>query len=426
MAGVSLKKLSCPNCGAPLQVGPADAMVECKYCHQAIEVQRAAPPRSGPANNVVYVPEKGVDFGWWPLLLMFAGMGVVAVLVFAGVRLAGVGEPGPRRPTPLALAAVGEHLQWHAPGSVHPAHVTDDAIEDVVGPYRLLEGTTVTISVGAFDGATRERLWGAGPFAAAEDLLHLHTAVSGNRVLVSDAKATVHLLDLATGKAIAAPGLSDRVKRLCGAPRGAARFYAETADERGVLIDATGAVQPGPPPDFCPPTSKDLSDDCARLPLFGGPVLPCLPLTGAPHVDGLDPKWALGDAHDAVLVGSRRPGTAVPSAAGYDPKTGKVRWTRALPTVDPLSVREGAPEVVALEGGVLFASYGRTTGLARLVAIDVVSGDTRWEVDVPNSDQGTGVQRMTVSADRLYLPHWTWLEVLERKTGRHLGTIGRW
>lgn len=424
---VSLKKLSCPNCGAPLHLGPTDTMVQCKYCHQSIEVQRSAPPRGGPTGqNVVYVPEQGVDFGWWPLIILFAGMAVVAALVFAAIKVFDLGQPKPRLQTPMTLPTLGEHLQWHAIGPVFPGHVNDDATEDVVGPYRLLQGTMTPVFVGAFDGATRQRLWSAGPFVSGEDMQHLHVGRAGARVLVSDAKATVHLLDLASGKALAAPKLSDRVKRICGAPDAPARFYVETADEQGVMVDATGAVSRAPAPDFCPSRKTVGFDDCQLLPLFGGPTLPCLPLQHAPRVEGLDPKWAIGDAHDAVLIGQRQPGTAVPLAAGYDPKTRKVRWSRAIPTVDPLSVREGPPEVVALADGVLYAYYGRTQALARLAAIDVRTGETRWEVDVPNSDQGSGPRLMTVGAEHVYVPHWTWLEVHARKTGRHLGTIGRW
>lgn len=427
MAGVSLKKLSCPNCGAPLQVGPTATMVQCRYCHQGIEVLRTEADRERPHGaHVVDLSGAEAGPGLRAVIAVFAGLMAIIGFGLALFALTGRTTSSTTVSVPMPWAAAGEHLQWHTIGPVFPAHVNDDATEDVVGPYRVLDGALVPVFVGAFDGATRQRLWGAGPFVSGEDMQHLHVGRSGARVLVSDAQAKVHLLDLASGQELAAPKLSDRVKRLCGAPDAPARFYVETADERGVLVDATGAVTVAPAPDFCPSRKTLPSDDCHLLPLFGGPVLPCLPLEQAPHVEGLSPKWAIGDAHDGVLIGQRQPGTAVPLAAGFEPKTRKVRWSRAIPTVDPLSVREGPPEVVALADGVLYAYYGRTQARARLAAIDVATGETRWEVDVPNSDQGSGPRLITVGAEHVYVPHWAWLDIFDRKTGALVGTIGRW
>lgn len=42
---VKLVEQLCPSCNAPLQVGPLDTVVTCRYCNRSITIQRAKPPR---------------------------------------------------------------------------------------------------------------------------------------------------------------------------------------------------------------------------------------------------------------------------------------------------------------------------------------------------------------------------------------------
>jgi hypothetical protein len=405
-------------------------MVECRYCHQSIEIRRGAPPSSPIANTrVVYVTTAEPAQRRAAPIALIAGL-LVPLLIGIAVTWLTFSRAQVARPAgvPQIVSAYGgEHLQWHTIGPVFPVHLNDDAAEDVVGPYRILEQATLRVFVGAFDGASGKRLWGAGPFVSAEELQHLQYAASGNRVAVADARATLHLLDLRTGEPIATAKLSDRVRRMCGAPSGAARFYVETVDDAAVFVEADGAITTGPRPDFCRDTRPSgRQSDCERLPLFLGPELPCLPLGSAPKVKGLQPKWAIGSDSGAVIIGVRTPGSRVPMAAGYVPGSREARWTRLIPTGDPLSVKEGDPPAVDLKDDTFYAYYELASGLARLVAIDLQTGETRWDVAVPNSTEGTGPQRLVIGRDRVYVPHWTWLDLFDRKTGQHLGTIGRW
>lgn len=75
-----LKTHNCPSCSAPLEVSPQQSDITCRYCGNAIHIERAPAPRvPGPVVNhqVMYIdPNAGRGFarammivGFLPLLI---------------------------------------------------------------------------------------------------------------------------------------------------------------------------------------------------------------------------------------------------------------------------------------------------------------------------------------------------------------------
>ena len=88
-------------------------------------------------------------------------------------------------------------------------------------------------------------------------------------------------------------------------------------------------------------------------------------------------------------------------------------------------VKESVPRIFDVLGGVAYVQYELDKG-AHLVALDTKTGATLWDVLVPRTNEGSIADRMSISEKRIYLPHWTWLDVFERDRGKLVGTIGRW
>jgi len=112
-------------------------------------------------------------------------------------------------------------------------------------------------------------------------------------------------------------------------------------------------------------------------------------------------------------------------AAGYSTDGSKVLWTHKLAAPG----QAPDPEVVELAdllGARVVFMYELKGDGARLAALDARTGSAEWDVPIPRSDDGSEASTFRMTQVRVYLPHWTWLDVFDVTTGKHLGTIGMW
>ena len=139
------------------------------------------------------------------------------------------------------------------------------------------------------------------------------------------------------------------------------------------------------------------------------------------RISGLIALAGFVETHVPVKGRRRRIGNrrirGVPQAA---------RWQRAL-VGSPPSAFEADLNAVDMAGGVLVAAYVANEPKAgRLMGVDARTGNPLWDVAIPNTDRVSDADEMTVTATRVYLPHWTWLDVFDARTGAHLATLGAW
>jgi outer membrane protein assembly factor BamB len=309
-----------------------------------------------------------------------------------------------------------ERLQWGIGGgpSVFPAHIDDDGVEDFVGLYRVFDGGH-TLYVGGFDGATLKRKWASAPLGTlSEGVTSTHAALVGSRVLVTDFRSRGHVIDISTGREVATITLTDRARRLCPIP-GTGQVWVEVADDKHVAVDLAAArMTPSSAP---PPTCVA---DFAR-PICGFAHAPCAASTAdAPGTRGI---WTLGPDGAAVTVGVKTPGTptAVAFAAGGKGWLTTIAADPAIELANPFDTL-GAD----LAGGLFVSAHALVEKGARLVALDARTGERRWDVAIPRSASGSPPHGLTATEARIYVPHWTWLDIFELKSGRVIGTVGMW
>ena len=326
-------------------------------------------------------------------------------------------EPAePAGPGHGGVVPAGEHLQWGfgSGPSAFPAHIGDGAVEDFVGVYRVLSDTTQTLHVGGFDGATLERRWAAGPYGTlGEGVVWTHVAVAGGRVLVTDFRSRAHVLDVKTGQELGVIELSDRARWLCPQP-GGQEVWVDVADGRGVSVSlATVTAAPAPKPATC-------VGDFARTTCAFAHA-PCAASTAsAPGTHGM---WTLGEGAAAVTIGVKSPGTSTPTAFA----AGGRGWKTVIPE-DPALAKETPFDGAGsdLGGGLFVTAYELVDRGFRLAALDAATGERRWDVPIPRSAEGSGPRGITATETRVYVPHWTWLDVFDLQTGRVIGTVGVW
>jgi outer membrane protein assembly factor BamB/DNA-directed RNA polymerase subunit RPC12/RpoP len=404
MSPTQLESFKCPDCAAPLEVEAGIRELTCTYCGHLIRVRHAP---TVPRPVVLADPPASTSTDA-PLPPAQVRAGLFFMLVFlGGVALA------------VYLLATREHMQWvtHTEGPF-AVKVDDDTVEDLVGHHRLFHGKDETGSstsdyVGAFDGGTHKLIWRAGPFGKPDAI---HFGVSGKRVLVTDDRHNARLFDLASGKPTGSVALSDEAKRVCPSAGG---FFVESVDGKGRFVDADAHAR-----DQAAPADCVWDERCERSPGQFRQRSRCpQEVPDAPDFIG---EGAVREGSALVELGRHRPGTQRPVIRCVDAQTLALRWTRDLATVDASTVRNEEPKTFALKGGVVYVSYRLEKG-SRLIAITVADGRTLWDVLVPHSTEGgSAADTIVLSDTRIYLPHWTWLDVFDRETGASLGTIGRW
>jgi hypothetical protein len=411
-ATTTFKAYNCPNCNAPLTVDEAAERVTCTYCNNTFSVRRAepepAPPPPPPPPQIVVQapPRRRSPLRWLSLM----PISIIALTYFMlqhhGVISTVTSQLSQELPGTLG------GLQWDAVATGPLiVDVDGDGYEDFLGRCRKIDPDELWVT--AFAGATLEPRWRVGPLGDWNAREAVRFAVAGKRVLVSDGRHTARMIDLASGKQLGSLALSDRASDLCGDPAGA-RFFVATVDGASFFVSGdTPARSDGKRPAWCPraewPRRGHASDNVR-----------------APRVPGFRSSYALSDGTHAVAVGEKHPGTAIPMLAGFAVGRNAADWSRLLPTIDAAQVKDGAPAVTLLSAGTLYAYYSLASLQGgRLIAVDAANGATRWDVLVPRAATGSAPEELVAGATRIYVPHWSWLDVIDAKTGSVVGTIGR-
>lgn len=318
-----------------------------------------------------------------------------------------VASPGTRDPggSASAVPVVAERgLHWHDAPLV--TQVGGDETEDIVGLFSTTgDDGKLSFFVGAFDGATLSRLWRAGPIAIIDrgEKTPILQIVAGH--LLAAESNTVHLYNVTNGDEKGTVHAADRVTELCAYGPDKSKAWARVDGGKNVAINVALAE------------TKALEAPPA------GCWTPKGPKHETPAGSNFAPSKVLVDGDVGVALGVASPGTPVPTALGFDPKSKKVRWQKAIAEAeDPTSVVAAAGRIAELTEGRLYASFRLQAGGWHFVAIDGKTGDHAWEVPIPdgNASQGT----VTVSPSRVYLFHGSWLDVFDKITGHQAGTLG--
>jgi len=449
-----LVNAKCPDCGAKLKIDPTLDEAKCEYCGSVSRIEdkkkvgNAPPPVQAP--GVPYRPVIRVSSGFrwmwifwilFPLIMVFGVGGVSMFSVFGSMdqMFGGAGGTGGPGSGGGAGQSFGEHMQWIANKQPMLVDLTQDGVADIVGWVRFMNMGASADHIAAFDATTGNRLWATPQLSGTSGTHEARAALAGDKLLLGDPTGVLKAFSIYNGQQVWTAMLGERVDRICGA--GPTSVRVEKKDKLAVSVDlATGQIAPAGQADeqLCAGVWTDVPGETPGVRTGGNTFDEWIK---QPEIDGMDVDSVVADLSSTtwVAVGSRKPGTRVPTAAAFTApkpitkgswmKKGKVqpRWIAAIPGVNPMTVSQGGPDVATMSAGRLLVPYemeGSSAGY-RLACVDVATGRNLWDVAIPLS--GTSSVTAVAASDRqVFVGIWTYLHVFDLATGQFRMTIGKW
>jgi hypothetical protein len=307
---------------------------------------------------------------------------------------------------------------WYAERSASPwlVDVNGDGTKDLVGVAWLYAGK---IQVVAYDGVTFQRIWNSASFPGTWASEVTHLAVAGDKVVVSDAADTVHVLSLQTGAQEREAELNGGVWSICANPKtpGAVLLGTKPYGSEPVRMDlTTGAMGKTAPTERCFRWSNDNRQDESQVQRTDETIHKKSAVRGFQGTD----TYGYGDFR--VTIGSPYgegvPPHAGPHMLGWDQGTRSVRWEHALlPAGDESRERS---HTLADDDTVYYSyqtSHTPKLGPHRLVAWSIVTGEQRWKATLPESAEGSLVSYVGLGSGHLFVQLDRRMLVLDTKTG---------
>ncbi len=436
---MAVTSIKCPGCGAGLTPPKGAPSFTCEYCGTHVRVSEPSPRSPWPKSQNPQVrlqsttatttnttttssSASGATAGRIILFvlatvgLVFAGVGYTVYSAFKGIASSTGGVPN--LPGFGALATIpgldgtGFAL-WSQSGTPLQLQVAGEPA--FLGRIRVMpEDELFFVAVNA-EGKT---LYRVGPFSTYIDGYRFtYAAVAGDRLIISDATAKLHLLDANTGKELKVLELSDRIKTICGLADGS-QFWAQQVDKRTYTIDPqSGEFTEGPRPDNC----RDSEDPWKLIPSDKQrKKLRRL----KKKIENFEPERYIDVDDLTILAGEREPGTAVPQVVAVDAK-GSILWRADVPSIDPLRAKEGTTSHDSVGGGRYVTVYGEGRDTWHLTAFDIKTGDRLWENILRPIFAVDSINGVFATDDFILVTRTSSLEVHDPKTGALRGTIGR-
>lgn len=289
-------------------------------------------------------------------------------------------------------------------------------------------------------------LWKVGPLGTyRQGYRYTRVAVAGRLVAVTDYQSKLRIYALDTGKPVRTLSLSDRPSGLCSENDGHS-VWVSVVDKHNVRVDlGSGKTTPAPkPPPNC--NSEEASmmrekeamlaqmrkdEELEKERMMGKKPKPTKPASQVhvvkpPQVPDFKSSFVLHSPSVTVEAGVKNPGTAIPEAVGYAPKTGKLLWHVTVPSIPPSQVNPSTINVgkhYALGGGRLFAAYKTNNDKLHLTAFDAHTGKRLW--DHTMSGDETQISQMVGLKSAVVVARFLGLGVYNASNGDNLGTIGR-
>lgn len=426
----------CPRCNAPFTLLPEQVLYTCNYCNASIDTRGEQAPRPLYQVPSTTQPGKGPLILGAGLLVMV--LGLCAVVLAKGASSEPYPAPPPvaepiveSPPAPVPTPAPVPRFAWDLDNAPAVMDINGDGTDDLVGTIRR-EGTgtpgagSERYFAAAFDGKTFEQLWETPVEGAPTDLVsRARYAHQGNRLVMREAMA-VSLLDLATGKPLGRVALSDKPGRLCLPQGDSSAVWVSVVDGQDLLLDTkTATARPASqtPPD-CQTAARTVRS-CSPA-MLRKSSLPCTLALQIPPIPGFRGHHVYKAHGLELVVGSRTPGTRVPMVAVFKQGAKKPLWHGAVADMDTANVSESTPDVIEMSEDAIYVGYRLRAGGMQLVRRDARTGVATWDVPIPRSKDGSSPSSIWKHGDRLYVPHWMWLDVFDAKTGNLLGTLGTW
>ena len=456
MRAISMK---CPNCGARLETNETAHTVSCKYCGTQSRVQHRTrilerkielpPPR--PAQRRMPVAKQKHGMGWIVFVSTLMPLFIGGAIFYTTMKRTGGFSKISGALTGVTDTVIGDLMQYSGSGNALLFDVNGDGESDVIGTVRYVQNND-SHHVAAFDGLSGEQLWESETFGTHDDAISGTMALHGGTVVQSDSRGNISGFSAKSGERLFKVSLGEKLKSLCA--DGTSSLAVHLADKTWKSMDlATGAfTKLDDEPAGCAQIPSDsehgqidteYSNDHRR----GHHKLKV-------HVEGMQVRTTvalLNQPGRYIALGHKVPGTRIPMLAAFhdaemdvtaeapDPAGEKRRkskrkkkshgpkyvvdWSSDLPGLDPLGVREGAPELVAANQQCVASLYEPKSRNPRLVCFNPVSGIRLWDTPLPKRTTYV-IRALDITDKRVYVSQWGELDAFEISDGRRIFTIG--
>jgi outer membrane protein assembly factor BamB len=353
--------------------------------------------------------------------------------------------PPPSAPPPPTKGLEWVSKSWYSTSFSGPflTEPTDDGTRQIVGLAWDRERESDGLYVVAFDHDTLREAWRNGPypaFRAREGQDTFHLTVVGERAVLTDARGTMHVLDVRTGEERATRMLANAPYAMCVAGKGAsahaivaldggwrARSPSDNAGkslfawERNkttlALSPMTSHLSPAPAYEVC-----ETDHYCMWNEVDG-----CRDIAQrekAPRLSlevSVNEVWNAGD--DRVSLGEMGRFDDAPAAAvGWTASTRAVKWEAVLVTPEHKRRADGVSHA-AIDAKTFFFLYVTAVGPSRLVALDTKTGTRRFDREIPGSAIGTRIHDLVAAGNDAFVSMNDELVVIDGSTGRVRGRL---
>ena len=424
-----VKALECPKCGATLAPVAGQQSYSCRYCGtnfkpaatqaptQAPSMSASAPAPARPTHDPAAAAKvvRGVLVGSMVMAVMVAAG--VYVMVAGTMDRASAGSFSGGQVTmvpaipglPVTPTSGGRTIWDDNGGAPTPAQVAGQ--DAVIGRIRAFPEDQLYIAAARADDAAP--IYRVGPLGSYSDAYRgTYFALAGERLVVSDVRPEIHVHALATGEELKSFPLTDRVEALCTSADGAI-VGVGLVDKRQHRLDVEAlTLEEGAPPKGC---SLEWNP-------FRRPKDP--PGVKAPKAEGFASHQIFVEGGVAVSNGYKDPGTAIPQAVGFDPKTGVLRWREVIPSVGLSGVQERSNERAALASGRFFTVYKVGSEDTHVAAFDAATGARLWDRQLRPIFAVDSIDDVVATARHVFVVRTSSMDILDAATGEPRGTVG--
>jgi hypothetical protein len=421
---VELVDLKCSQCGAALPPQAESGVYRCTYCGHVYEAPPPA-PAVAPEPRVIEIRIQGPGEAISHRRLVQARSGggarsvgcIVPIVLAAAGFIAFESLRSTVKPQVVATAKGGKsdglfssstsRMYWDSVGG-SPVPVTIHGSAAAIGRVRVENDALNIVAVAP---SSLKILWSVGNIGTySQGYRATHFAAASDRVAISDYRSTIHIVELETGREVASTRLSDVVQRMC--PTGPSTMWVGTVDKRSYSVDMkTGASKDAPANAACDDSTLSWAKQASSK-------------SAGPKVAGFAAAHTLVDGDLGVAGGTKSPGTAIPMAVGFDPKSLAVRWQAVLPAGDLSDARARSNEHDALATGIYVTTYGMGHKNWHVVALEPRSGTRLWDTALPNIFAVDSISNVVAGGGWVYVTRTSSLAILNGSTGALVGAVG--
>jgi outer membrane protein assembly factor BamB len=405
--------VTCPHCGARLNVPGTAVQALCEYCGTASRLQR----RTGVLERVMPpadAPNLPVPIAVQRRTMLVPILFAAALVISGGVMAVGMSGRHSRQPAPpTRQQAITSHdaaridaairianPTWDAGGRPLLADIDGDGTVEILGRGRRGDDTMLV----AIDQQGTPR-WTSEPIGTYMATYTVPLVIADNLLVFGGTRGDLRAFGLADGKQRWTAQLPERTRSFCD---GGSILIAVGADDerRGVRLSDGSSV----------PVPAERKPTCAPLPTDREPHVPnsaTRDLARKHDIGGFEHSVHDLGGGSRLLAGKRGKGTGVPTLVAVD-AGGEELWRAELPP-DPLAANQEAPTQVAIGEGVVCATFhpGSSTEALDLTCFDRSSGIRTWTQRLTSHYVGA----MLPIGTTLLLSMWGNLEMRDLATG---------